>query len=133
MSELPKIWTGEDELFATLLSVVQEACATMKENELNSWYREAYAHAMRLLAGAGFVEIQTDVDGCIIAHMTPDGATLLDRLHEQERQEALRVQQSDVAVEARKGRGDQIVAEIAAMPILDRRSTQEIIDDINEL
>ena len=56
-----------------------------------------------------------------------------ERLSVTSGQEALRVQQSDVAVEARKGRGDQIVAEIAAMPILDRRSTQEIIDDINEL
>lgn len=87
MSELPKIWTGEEELFATLLSVVQEACATMKDNELNSWYRPAYARAMRLLAGAGFIEIQTDADGRIIAQVTPNGAALLDRFYEQERQE----------------------------------------------
>ncbi len=87
MSELPKTWTGEEELFATLLSVVQESCATMKDNELNGWHRSSYARAIRLLGSAGFVEIQTDTDGCIIAQVTPDGVTLLDRLYEQERRE----------------------------------------------
>ena len=33
MPELPEIWTGEEELFATLLSVVQEACATTGDNK----------------------------------------------------------------------------------------------------
>ncbi len=93
MSELPNIWTGEEELFATLLTVVQEACATMKDNEINNWHRPAYARAMRLLASAGFVEVQTDTDGRTIAQVTPDGAALLDRLYEEERQEALREQQ----------------------------------------
>jgi nitrogen-specific signal transduction histidine kinase len=49
MSELPEIWTGEEELFATLLSVVQEACATTGDNKLDSWGLSTYTHAMRLL------------------------------------------------------------------------------------
>jgi len=37
------------------------------------------------------------------------------------------------AVAARRARVDQIVREIAAMPILDPRSPQEIIDDLSPL
>jgi antitoxin VapB len=142
MSELPKIWTGEDELFATRLSVIEEACATMKDNEFDSWGRAAYARAMRLLASGGFVEIQTDADGRIIAHMTPDGVTLLDRLAAED---AIR-QAPDVRAHGSEGEPEQrprrrmtakeisaVSAEIAAMPILDPRSPQEIMDDINEL
>ncbi len=142
MSELPKIWTGEEELFAALLSVVQEACATTKDNELNSWGRAAYARAMRLLAGAGLIEIQTDADGRIVAHVTLDGATLLKRLAAED---AIR-QAADVRAHGSEGEPGQrprrrmtakeisaVGAEIAAMPILDPRSPQEIMDDLNEL
>ena len=65
----------------------------MKEDELNSWYRAAYARAIRLLASGGFVEIQTNEGEHVLAHVTPEGATLLDRLYEQARQEKLRMQQ----------------------------------------
>ena len=37
------------------------------------------------------------------------------------------------AVAARQARINQIVREIAAMPILDRRSAREIMDDLNTL
>lgn len=37
------------------------------------------------------------------------------------------------AAAARRTRMDQIVREIAAMPILDRRSPREIMDDLNAL
>lgn len=37
------------------------------------------------------------------------------------------------ATSARRARINRIVEEIAAMPVLDRRSPQEIIDDINVL
>jgi antitoxin VapB len=40
---------------------------------------------------------------------------------------------SPEAIAARRARVDQIVREIAAMPILDHRSPQEIIDDINAI
>ncbi|HYZ62921.1 MAG TPA: hypothetical protein VE650_10755 [Acetobacteraceae bacterium] len=40
---------------------------------------------------------------------------------------------SPEAVAARRNRMEQIVQELAAMPILDRRPPQEIVDDINEL
>ncbi|MDP3555166.1 hypothetical protein [Methylocystis sp.] len=40
---------------------------------------------------------------------------------------------SDAEIAAKKARIDQLVAEIAALPILDPRSPQEIMDDINEL
>jgi antitoxin VapB len=40
---------------------------------------------------------------------------------------------SPEAVAARRARMDQMVREIAAMPILDRRSPNEIVDDINAL
>jgi antitoxin VapB len=38
---------------------------------------------------------------------------------------------SPAAVAARRARIDQVVREIAAMPILDRRSPREIMDDVN--
>jgi len=37
------------------------------------------------------------------------------------------------AVAARRARVDRLVAEIAAMPALDPRSTEEIVDDLNAL
>lgn len=40
---------------------------------------------------------------------------------------------SPEAVAARRARVDEIVREIAAMPVLDNRPVQEIIDDINAL
>ncbi len=40
---------------------------------------------------------------------------------------------NDAEFAAKKARIDQLVAEIAALPILDPRSPQEIMDDINEL
>ena len=41
--------------------------------------------------------------------------------------------QSPEAVATRRARVDDIVREIAAMPVLDKRPVQEIIDDINAL
>jgi antitoxin VapB len=41
--------------------------------------------------------------------------------------------QSPAAVAARKASVDRIVAELAAMPILDPRSPREIMDDLNAL
>jgi antitoxin VapB len=40
-------------------------------------------------------------------------------------------EQSPDAVATRRARMDRIVREIAAMPILDRRSPREIMDDLN--
>jgi len=40
---------------------------------------------------------------------------------------------TNAEIAAKKARIDQLVAEIAALPILDPRSPQEIMDDINEL
>lgn len=39
---------------------------------------------------------------------------------------------TEVELAARRARIDRIVAEIAALPVLDPRSPQEIMDDINE-
>ena len=41
--------------------------------------------------------------------------------------------QSPEAVAARRARIEQIVREIAAMPILDRRSPREIMDDLDSV
>lgn len=40
---------------------------------------------------------------------------------------------SPETVAARRAKADRIVAEIAAMPVLDPRSPREIIDDLNAL
>ena len=40
---------------------------------------------------------------------------------------------SPEAIAARRARIDQIVREIAAMPVLDRRSPRKIMDDLNAL
>jgi hypothetical protein len=40
---------------------------------------------------------------------------------------------SDAAIAARRARMEQIAAEIASIPILDRRPVDEIIDDLNAL
>lgn len=88
MSELPEIGTGEEELLATLLSVVEQACSTMEDNELDSWALSTYARAMRLLFATGLIEIQSETGSRVLAKMTPKGAALLERLYEQEKQEA---------------------------------------------
>jgi len=41
--------------------------------------------------------------------------------------------QSPKAVAARRARTDEFVAALAAMPVLDRRSPREIMDDLNVL
>jgi antitoxin component of RelBE/YafQ-DinJ toxin-antitoxin module len=40
---------------------------------------------------------------------------------------------SPEAIAARRMRIDQVVRDIAAMPILDRRSAREIVDDLNDV
>lgn len=40
---------------------------------------------------------------------------------------------SPAEIAARRARLDQLAAEIAALPVLDPRSTEEIVDDINAL
>ena len=40
---------------------------------------------------------------------------------------------SPEAVAARHARTDRFVAELAAMPVLDRRSPRDIMDDLNAL
>jgi len=45
--------------------------------------------------------------------------------------ESCRRDQSPAAIAARKASVDRIVAEIAAMPILDPRDPREIMDDLN--
>ncbi len=45
----------------------------------------------------------------------------------------LRQDRSPETVAARRARLNRFVAEIAAMPVLDSRSTQEIVDDLNAL
>jgi antitoxin VapB len=42
-------------------------------------------------------------------------------------------EQSPEAIAARRARTDTLVAELAAMPILDPRSPREIMDDLNAL
>jgi hypothetical protein len=41
--------------------------------------------------------------------------------------------QSPKAVAARRARTNRFVAELAAMPVFDRRSPREIMDDLNAL
>jgi hypothetical protein len=59
--ELPRIevWTGEEELLATLLCAIDQACAT-KGDELDSYALSAYARAMRCLAQCGLFEIESE-------------------------------------------------------------------------
>jgi hypothetical protein len=40
---------------------------------------------------------------------------------------------SDAAIAARRARMERIAAEIASMPIFDRRPIEEIVDDLNAL
>ncbi len=80
MDEFPDVLRGEDFLFALLLATLIEACSTLEKDQLKSWHRAAYAHAMKELDGAGFIQIQSVDDNQIISTITPFGRALVDRL-----------------------------------------------------
>ena len=91
--ELPrlKFWTGEEELLATLLCVIDQACAT-KGDELDSYALSAYARAMRCLASCGLFEIQDEFGRRVFGRITPQGQAYIARLYEEEDKDALRQQ-----------------------------------------
>lgn len=60
----------EERLLMVLFDLVLEHCSDEKER-LNNWGREPYTGALRLLAEAGFVRIEEEVDGRILARSLP--------------------------------------------------------------
>ncbi len=93
-SELPRleVWTGEEELLATLLCVIDQACAT-KGEALDSYALSAYARAMRLLAQCGLFEIEDEFGRRVFGKITAQGRAYIARLYEEEDKEDLRQQQ----------------------------------------
>ena len=49
--------TGEDELWALILDLVEQSCGIKGGEELDSWATSAYERAIIALEEAGFVEI----------------------------------------------------------------------------
>jgi antitoxin VapB len=80
----------------------------------------------RRLAAAQHVSIDDAIRQALEACAHAAGVALVE-------EPARQRDRSPETVAARRARIDQIVREIAAMPILDRRSPHEIMDDINAL
>jgi hypothetical protein len=82
--ELPPeitVWTGEEELLAVLLCVVDQACTT-KGAELDSWALSAYARAMHRLAESPCPTParSTAKSGVEAATSDPDGSPPITRV-----------------------------------------------------
>jgi hypothetical protein len=65
------IKTPEDWLLGALLRMVLEHCAG-PEGTLDSWAINANAEAMRLLAEAGLIRIDSEADGRVRATVLPE-------------------------------------------------------------
>jgi len=75
----------EDRLYAALLRMVAQHCwlstrfRSQEGATLDSYAISANAEAMGLLADAGYLAIQSEFGGRIIATISPKGVALLDR------------------------------------------------------
>lgn len=74
--ELRTVKTPEDWLFAALLSMVLEHCAN-ERGTYDSWLRQPNADAMRLLAEAGFLRIDSDMGDRVLATALPKADAFL--------------------------------------------------------
>jgi hypothetical protein len=100
--ERPVYFSGEDELAALLLQMVIEHCGTFSPEKsrtmtsflspdpspgewLDSYRRAANQDAMDELARQGLIEIVEKDDQHIIAKVTPEGRTLLNRFRTRQR------------------------------------------------
>lgn len=102
--ELPEIevWTGEEELLAILLCVIDQACTTTGD-ELDSGALSAYARAMRHLAESGLLDIESECGRRVFGKITPLGEAFIRRLHDEEEKEAAELWRSKT-LEAYRGR-----------------------------
>ena len=71
--------TPDDCLLAVLLRMVLEHC-TNDKGVLDSWALPANGEAMRLLAEAGFIDIDTDIGGRLRATVLPAAGAFLARM-----------------------------------------------------
>jgi hypothetical protein len=62
--------TGEDELYAVILALVEQSCSTGSGGDLDSWALSAFERAIEALAGVGFVQIET-TGGRLFARLLP--------------------------------------------------------------
>jgi hypothetical protein len=69
----------EDWLFSALFDMVEQHCGH-KGDSLSSFGWRANARAMRLLAGAGFIEIDKEDGNAIESHTLSAGRELMARL-----------------------------------------------------
>ena len=76
-SEPRRVVAPEDWLFAALLAMVIEHCGTMAEEKLDSYQLKANEDAMRLLAQAGYIEIETEENERIKAKVLPAAHELM--------------------------------------------------------
>jgi hypothetical protein len=65
-----RVTPREERLLMVLFDLVLEHCSDEK-GRLNNWGREPYTGALRLLAEAGFVRIDEEADGRILATSLP--------------------------------------------------------------
>ena len=78
----------ENWLFSALLDMVIAHCSTLDEGKLDSFRGwPANVTAMRLLAGAGFIEITSDQDGQVLAKVLPAAHELTALIEEARRKE----------------------------------------------
>lgn len=81
--------TPEDWLTAALLDMVAQHCSTTTEGEFDSYAISANAAAMRLLAEAGFIEIESEFSRRVFGHITPKADALIERIEAAKKVERL--------------------------------------------
>ncbi len=62
--------TGEDELYAVILALVERSCAVGSGDDLDSWATNTFERGIEVLNEAGFVAIDP-ADGRIVAKLLP--------------------------------------------------------------
>lgn len=80
----------EEWLLSALMDMVLQHCGTNDKDKLDSWALSANAEAMRLLAEAGLIEIESEFSRRVFAHVLPAAQELETRIEAARRKERIR-------------------------------------------
>lgn len=82
--------TPEDWVFSALLDMVWQHCGSALDDKLDSYAISANATAMRLLADAGLIQIESEFSRRVFANVLPAAHELAARIEAANRKERIR-------------------------------------------